>query len=161
MPDHHHDAPVRQQLVAALKGGQAHATFAQAVEDFPFDQAGVRPQGQPHSAWELLEHLRITQHDILNFSQSADHKSPKWPDEYWPKQPAPADTQAWEASVASFNADLAEFIKLVQDENQDLHRPFPWGDGQTLLREALLIIDHNAYHIGELVLLRRSLGLWQ
>lgn len=157
MPD---DTQTREQLVDALRGGQAHATFDQAVNGFPLSLIGVRPAGQPHSAWELLEHLRIAQRDILEFSRSAEHTSPKWPDGYWPDHPTPERESQWEESVRMFHEDASAFEKLVRDPGQDLHTPFPWGDGQTLLREALLIIDHNAYHIGELVLVRRSLGAW-
>jgi len=155
------DRSLRQQLLAALKGGQAHTTFEHAIADFPFEQTGVRPPGQPHSAWELLEHLRIAQEDIVRFSQSAGHQSPKWPEGYWPAHQAPADEAEWNRSIAAFQADLDEFCHLVEDEKQDVHAPFPWGEGQNLLREALLIVDHNAYHLGELVLVRRTLGIWE
>ncbi len=152
--------PVRQQLVNFLRGGHAHVTFEDAVEGFPVDQAGVRPSGLPHSGWELLEHIRISQNDILRFSQSADYVSPKWPEGYWPSDAAPAGADEWERSVKSFYRDRDAFETLVLDPKQDLNKPFPWGDGQTLLREALLIVDHNAYHIGQLVLVRRALGAW-
>ena len=158
MPNH--DQSLRDQLVKALDGGQAHASFEDAVKDFPVDKRGVRPPGQPHSGWELLEHLRIAQRDILDFSVSADHKKLKWPDDYWPSSPAPADEKDWNDSVKAVRKDLAAFSSLIRDPAHDLHQPFPWGEDQTLLREALLIIDHGAYHIGELVLLRRSLGIW-
>ena len=152
--------PVRQQLVNFLRGGHAHVTFEDAVEGFPVSKAGVRPGALPHSGWELLEHIRISQNDILRFSQSADYVSPKWPEGYWPSEPAPAGAQQWERSVDSFYRDRAAFEAMIVDPRQDLNKPFPWGDGQTLLREALLIIDHNAYHIGQLVMLRRALGAW-
>jgi hypothetical protein len=154
------DTQLRDQLIAALRGGHAHATFAKAVKDMPADQMGVRPPGQPHSAWELLEHLRISQNDILEFSRSAEYKSPKWPEGYWPPSVSPKNTKKWAESVSAFEADLKAFIELVQDPAKDLFKPFSWGDGQTLLREALLIIDHNSYHIGALVLVRRTLGIW-
>ena len=157
MPD---DTALREHLIKLLEGGQAHTTLDSAVLGFPLDRIGVRPKGLPYSAWELLEHLRIAQEDILRFSISADYKSPKWPEGYWPTSPAPEKESHWARSVKAIRKDLAEFRELVRDPKQDLYRKFPWGDGQTLLREALLIADHNAYHIGQLVLVRRLLGVW-
>lgn len=151
------DRTLRKQLVEVLRGGHAHATFDDTVDGFPVKQAGVRPGKMPHSAWELLEHMRIAQNDILEFSRSADYISPKWPDDYWPASPAPSGEAEWRKSVQLFREDLAAFEALLQDPRQDLNRPFPWGDGQTLLREALLIIDHNSYHLGQLMLVRRVL----
>lgn len=154
------DQPLREQLSKVLNGGEAHATFDQAVKDFPADKMGVRPPGQPHSAWELLEHIRIAQRDILDFSRAGEHDKLKWPDDYWPKSPAPANEAEWQKSVQAVHDDVKAFQDLLHDSSNDLYKAFPWGEGQTLLREALLIIDHAAYHIGELVLLRRSLGIW-
>lgn len=151
------DRTLRKQLVEVLRGGHAHATFDDTVEGFPVKQAGVRPGNMPHSGWELLEHMRIAQNDILEFSSSANYISPKWPDGYWPASPAPSSEAEWRKSVQLFREDLAAFEALLQDPRQDLNRPFPWGDGQTLLREALLIIDHNSYHLGQLMLVRRVL----
>ena len=156
----HHD-PLREHLVQLLEGGHAHATYDQAMRGFPVDRAGVRPAGAPYSAWELLEHMRIAQNDILRFCQSADHRSPDWPRGYWPSSPAPEGEKQWQDSVLQFRDDLAEFLTMVRDPASDLYRKFPWGDGQTLLREALLIADHNAYHLGQLVLVRRLLGGWE
>ena len=155
------DDAVREHLLWLLEGGHAHAKFDDAVRGFPMDRIGVRPEGAPHSAWELLEHMRLAQEDILRFSQSAEHVSPKWPEGYWPPMPGPAKESHWARSVRAFRKDLAEFIAMVRDEKQDLYRAFPWGDGQTLMREALLIADHNAYHLGQLVLVRRLLGEWK
>lgn len=155
------DRALREHLINLLEGGHAHATFDSAVRGFPVDRAGVRPAGLPYSAWELLEHLRIAQNDILRFSASGDHVSPKWPEGYWPSSPAPEQGSQWARSVRGVRKDLAEFQSLVRDPKQDLYRKFPWGNGQTLLREALLIADHNAYHIGQLVLVRRLLGIWK
>lgn len=146
---------IRKQLAALLHGGHAHITFDDAVKKFPLDRIGIRPAGSPHSAWELLEHLRIAQRDILLFSKSAKYVAPKWPDDYWPSSPAPRRKSQWAASVKAFRADLAAFEKLILDPRKDLDAPFPWGEGQTLLREALLIADHNAYHLGQLVLVRK------
>jgi hypothetical protein len=158
MPD---DSDLRRNLVELLHGGQAHLTLDEALRDFPLEQAGVRPSGSPHSAWELLVHLRIAQDDILRFSRSADYHSPPWPKGYWPSSPAPKDQVEWNACAAAIRDDLTAFEAMVNDPAQDLFRPFPWGDGQTLLREALLVADHNAYHLGQLVLVRRLLGGWQ
>jgi hypothetical protein len=155
------DAAVRKHLLALLRGGQAHATFDDTVGGFPLDKAGVRPAGLPHSAWELLEHLRIAQNDILLFSRSADYKAIKWPDDYWPRSQRPDRDSQWEESAQAVRDDLAEFEKLLQDPARDLYAPFPWGKGQTLLREALLIADHNSYHLGQLLLVRRALGAWR
>ncbi len=156
-----HDDALRKQLIALLGKSEAHAGFDQAVKDFPAAQMGVRPAGSPHSAWELLDHIRLAQRDILEFSESADYKERKWPDAYWPSSPAPASPDDWAKCVAAVHADRDTFIALLKDPQRDLYQPFPWGDGQTLLREALLILDHNAYHVGELVFLRRLLGIWK
>lgn len=155
------DEALRKQLVEMLKGGYAHVSFEKTVKDFPADKIGVRPPGLPHSAWELLEHIRIAQHDIVRFSESAGHVSPKWPDGYWPASPAPPNAADWQNSIQSFHSDLADFERLLQDRGRDLFQPFPWGEGQTLLREAILIIDHNAYHLGQLLLVRRAVGAWK
>jgi len=151
------DEALRDHLVQLLDGGHAHITFKDAIKNFPIDQVGVRPEGSPHSAWELLEHIRIAQNDILRFSQSADYQSPKWPQGYWPASPAPEKPELWMRSVRAIKKDLAEFIAMIRDPKRDLYRPFAWGDGQTLLREALLIADHNSYHLGQLVLVRKAL----
>ncbi len=157
MPD---DSALRQHLLELLHGGNAHGTFDDAVDAFPVELAGIRPEGAPHSAWELLEHLRIAQEDILRFSQSDGHASPPWPKGYWPNSPEPRPGQ-WQETVDAIRRDLAEFEAMLQDPAQDLFRKLPWGEGQTLLREALLIADHNAYHVGQLVLIRRLLGAWE
>lgn len=154
------EVALRKQLVELLRGGHAHAIFTDAVSGFPAARAGVRPAGAPHSAWELLEHMRIAQNDILLFSQSADHVSPAFPDGYWPRSAAPEHPKGWAESIRAFQHDLAAFEAMLEDPARDLHRPFPWGDGQTLLREALVLADHNSYHLGQLVLLRRLLGAW-
>ena len=151
---------VREHLVWLLEGGHAHTSLDAAVKGFAPEQAGLRPAGAKHSAWELLEHMRIAQHDILGFSLSADHVSPKWPEGYWPAQPGPANKADWQDAVRAFERDLAQFTDLIRDPAQDLYQRFPWGDGQTLMREALLIADHNSYHLGQLVLVRRLLGIW-
>jgi DinB superfamily len=149
-----------RHLLELLQKGNAHTTFDEAVKGVPIAKAGERPPACPHSPWELLEHLRIAQHDILKFSEGPGWKSPKWPEGYWPKSPKPAGAAEWRQSVSAFRADLGAFGKLLHKRAAGLEEPFAWGDGQTLLREALLIADHNAYHIGQLVLVRRMLGIW-
>ena len=158
MPDH--DKSLREHVIALLKGGQAHVTFEAAVKGIPVARRGKRPKGAQHSPWELLEHIRIAQWDILKFSRDAKHVSPAWPDGYWPATPAPPNEKAWAKSVRSINSDLDAVCTLVADESTDLHAPIPHGTGQTILREALLIADHNAYHLGEMVMVRRILGAW-
>lgn len=160
MPDAQQE--LRKQLSALLHGGQAHATFDEAVKDFPADLRGSVPPNLPYSAWQLLEHLRIAQRDILNFSAppTGGYHPIAWPDAYWPKSPQPPSAHAWEQSIADVRADLGHFEALIQNPASDLFKPFRWGTGQNLLREALLIADHNAYHLGELVVLRRLLGAW-
>jgi hypothetical protein len=154
------DTAIRDNLVWLLEGGHAHAKFDEVVEGFPSDRAGIRPKGASHSAWEILEHMRIAQNDILRFTLSADYVSPDWPEGYWPANPAPEDKDGWSRSVRDFRKDVEEFVSLIRDPARDLYKIFPWGSGQTLLREALLIADHNSYHLGELVLVRRLLGIW-
>ncbi len=154
------DAALRQQLLELLKGGNAHINFQDTIRDFPAELRGKRPKGAPHSPWEELEHMRIAQGDILDFSRNADYKAPKWPDDYWPAEPEPPDEKAWDRSVHAFCQDLQTMCALVGDEATDLYARIPHGEGQTILREALLVADHNAYHLGQLVLLRRILGAW-
>ncbi len=154
--------PVVVQLLALLRGGQAHADFDSAVKDFPAELRGTVVPNLPYSAWQLLEHLRITQRDILNFSAppTGGYHSMEWPDDYWPKSPEPPSAQAWQHTVEAIRHDREKFESLLLKPNVDLYKPFLWGDGQNLLREALLIADHNAYHLGELIVLRRLLGAW-
>ena len=155
------DKALRQHLVKLLKGGDAHADFEAAIQDFPVDLRGKKPKGAEHSPWEVLEHLRIAQWDILEFSRDPGHKSPEFPSGYWPGTQAPGDEKAWDKSVRAFQKDLNAMCDLVADERADLFARIPHGDGQTILREALVAADHNAYHFGELVLLRRLLGAWK
>jgi hypothetical protein len=151
---------LRQHVVYLLNSKGAHADFEAAIRDLPVNLRGERPKGAAHSPWEVLEHLRIAQWDILEFSIDSKHKSPEWPGGYWPKNPAPASETEWNSSVESFLKDRKAMCDLVADESTDLFQTIPHGDGQTILREALLTADHNAYHLGELVLLRRLLGAW-
>jgi hypothetical protein len=152
---------LRRHVVALLQGGSAHVTFDGAVKDLPPALRGERPAASVHSPWELLEHMRIAQWDILEFSRNPQHQSPEFPDGYWPPTPAPPDAEAWDRSVRAFRKDHRAFCDLVADESNDLFAVFSHGDGQTLLREALVAADHNAYHLGELVIVRRLLGAWK
>jgi len=154
------DARLRRQLRDELTSSHAHVTFEHAFRGVPRELRAARPDGQPHTLWALLEHLRIALWDILEFSRGPEHVSPKWPDGYWPAGDAPPDDAAWEESLRRFAADLAAFCALIDDPGRDLFAPFPWGDGQTLLREALVIVDHNGYHLGQVVTLRQLLGCW-
>jgi hypothetical protein len=155
-----HDQQIRQQLAKALDWGEAHPDFATAVADFPEDLRGVVPPGFPHSAWELLEHLRIALWDIIEFTKDARHKSPPWPAGYWPSSRVPPQEEAWGQCVESITDLLEEMRGLILDRSRPLLEPFPRSQGQTLMREALLIADHNAYHLGEIVQLRKALKAW-
>jgi hypothetical protein len=154
------NATLRQHLLELLNGGHAHATFDQAIKNFPAELRGKKPKGAEHSAWQVLEHLRIAQWDILEFTRDAKHNSPDWPSGYWPVKAAPPDEKAWDKSVRAFKKDLRALCDLVADESNDLFTTIPHGTGQTILKEALLTADHNAYHLGEFVLVRRLLGAW-
>ena len=156
-----HDHALRQHLLDLLKGGNAHVKFEEVVKNFPERLRGKKPEGQPHTAWRLLEHMRIAQWDIVEFSRNSRHVSPEWPEGYWPEGDAPPSAAAWDKSVKQFRADLKAMQELVQDAQTDLYARIPWGDGQTILREALLVADHNAYHLGELLMVRRLLGAWK
>jgi DinB superfamily len=149
--------PVRQHISDLLIKAEAHISLREALKDFPIKLRGSKPEGGPHTPWQLLEHIRIAQRDILEFSRSAKHKSPKWPDEYWPKTEAPPSATAWDKSVKQVLADLEAMNKLIADPKGDLTARIPHGEGQTLLREALLVADHSSYHLGQLVMLRRIL----
>jgi hypothetical protein len=149
--------PLRQHLINLLTKAEAHVDLESEIKSFPRELRGCKPEGAPHTPWQLLEHIRIGQWDILEFSKNAKHKSPKWPDEYWPKTEAPPDDKAWDKSAKQVLADLKAMVALVSDPSSDLFVKIPHGDGQTLLREILLVADHNAYHLGQIVLLRRIL----
>lgn len=151
---------LRQHVVYLLSDGGAHVDFDSATARFPAAHRGTRIKGVPHTAWQLIEHLRIAQWDILEFSRDPTHVSPKFPDGYWPRTDAPPSTRAWNHSVRAFQRDLRAMVRLVSNPKTDLFAPIPHGDGQTILREALLMADHNAYHIGQLVLLRKLLDAW-
>jgi hypothetical protein len=154
------DRALREHLISLLKGGGAHVHFMDAVEGFPEAKRGAFVAELPHTGWQLLEHVRIAQWDILEFSRNAKHVSPGFPEGYWPKTPVPPDDAAWKKSVEAFQHDLQEMIRLVKNPKTDLCARIPHGESQTILREALLIADHNAYHLGQLVDLRRALSAW-
>ncbi len=155
-----HDAALRKHLIDVLKGGSAHVQFMDALEEFPPNKRGTFAPGLPHTGWQLLEHSRIVQWDILEFSRNPKHVSPGFPEGYWPKTPGPLTEAEWDKSVQSFQHDLNEMVELVKNSRTDLFAKIPHGDGQTILREALVLADHNAYHLGQLVDLRRALGTW-
>jgi len=155
-----HDQALREHLVSLLKGGGAHVHFMDAIDGFPEAKRGAFVEGLRHTVWQLMEHVRIAQRDILEFSRNPKHVSPGFPEGYWPKTPVPPDEAAWEESVQAFQHDLQEMIKLVKNPKTDLCAAIPHGDGQTVLREALLLADHNSYHLGQLIDLRRALGTW-
>ena len=155
------DDVVREQLLELLKGGGAHLTFDKAVKGLKVSLRGAKPKGQPHTPWRIVEHMRTAQRDILDFCRDPNHVSPAWPDEYWPAGDAPKSSVEWDKTIKAFRADLSAMQKLVQNSGTDLLTPLPHGDGQTIFREAMLIADHNAYHLGQLVLIRRLLGDWK
>ena len=155
------DKALRDHLLYLLKGGGAHAAFDTAVQGLPVALQGKTPAGAEHSPWEILEHMRLAQWDILEFSRNPKHTSPEWPSGYWPKTQSPPNKTAWSKSTKAFRADLEAMCQLVTRESTDLFKRIPHGDGQTILREALLIADHNAYHLGEMVLVRRLLSAWK
>jgi hypothetical protein len=153
---------LRKELEVQLNGGNAHAKFDDVVSGLAPKLRGVVPEGMPYSAWQLLEHIRIAQDDILSYCQNHDgsYKHRNWPEDYWPKGPVPPSSEAWDKSIAGYHSDLKKFIKLVEDPKSDLFTPFAWGEGQTLLHEAFLLVDHAGYHLGEIVALRRVLKAW-
>ena len=152
---------LRKHLLYLLGGGGAHVDFDSAVAGWPAQLRGKKPKGLPHTAWQLLEHMRIAQWDILEFTRNPKHVSPEWPAGYWPATDVPPSPNAWNKSVSTFRADLKAMMSLVRSPSRDLFVRIPHGEGQTILREALLVADHNAYHLGELVYLRRALGAWR
>ena len=158
-PSDRRDKSLRDHLLYLLKGGGAHIGFDDAMGDWTLQLAGVIVANFPHTAWMLLEHMRLAQWDILDFSRDSKHVSPPWPEGYWPASATPPDEKAWTASMSAFKKDLRTMERLVSDRRVDLYAPIPWGDGQTILREALLLADHNAYHLGQLVMLRKSIGI--
>lgn len=151
---------LRQQLLALLDGGNAHMGFEDALADFPIAFVNSRPPNVTYTPWHLIEHLRISQWDILEFVRNPNHVSPKWPEGYWPHPDATADAKMWEQSISTFSEDLQSVKMLVQDRSVDLSAELPHAPGYTILREVLLVADHNAYHIGEFAILRQVMGTW-
>jgi hypothetical protein len=154
------DRVLRETLVEFLGGKSAHADFDAVVKDFPAELRGRKPKGAEHSAWQVLEHMRLALHDLYDFSTNPNYAAMKWPDDYWPKEAAPPSDEAWNASVGAVKKEVAAFEKLIGDAKTNFSAKIPWGDGQTILREVLLAGQHTSYHLGELVLLRRELGAW-
>ncbi len=160
MPDN--DASLREQLVQLLRGGNAHIDVLSALKDFPPKLYGAKPENSPHSAWELLEHMRLALRDIWDFSTNDKYVEKKFPDDYWPAKGEPPSKEAWEKSVRALKEDLEAFEELIRNPDSNLYAQIPWGnEDQTLLREVMLAADHNSYHCGELVFLRRILGAWK
>lgn len=161
----HKTMPEKKELLHTLEqlltGGHAHITFNDAVHNLPEKLRGTVPKDLPYSIWQLVEHIRITQWDILEFSRDPQHISPSWPEGYWPEETAPASEAAWKKSLEQINHDCKEFITLLRQPDADLYAPFPHGEGQHLLREALLIADHTSYHTGQIIVVRRLLGAWK
>jgi hypothetical protein len=148
---------LREQLLHAMRGDESHIDFESATSDLSAELGGVKPEAAPHTAWQLLEHMRIAQHDLLEFSRNPSHKSPTWPEGYWPKTEAPPNKQAWDLSIATFQKEARAMEDLILDPKQDLFKPIEGGTGQTLLREALVAAAHNSYHLGQLVFLKKTL----
>jgi len=155
------DKALRQHLLYLLRGGGAHLDFNAALAGLPAKLRGAKVTGLPFTIWRLLEHMRIAQWDVLEFSRNPKHVSPEFPEDYWPVRDAPPRVTAWERSLKTFRADLRAMERLVANPSTDLFARIPHGTGQTILREALLIADHNAYHLGQIVMLRRLLGAWK
>ena len=152
--------PLREHLAKHLEGNQTYTHIRKLITGIPYELAGKKPDGLPYSIYRLVEHIRIAQWDMLDFSRNPNYKEIKWPDDYWPKGDAPESPEAWEKSVQTVLSDLDEMIELVKDESRDLLEPFPWGTGQTLMREAMMVAEHNGYHGGQVLVLRRLLGIW-
>ncbi len=155
------NAVMREQLAELLQGKSAHLSFDDAIAGLPPKMRGAKPPGIPHSVWRLVEHMRIAQWDILQFSKNGRHKSPKWPEGYWPKGDAPRDAKQWNQTVKQFRADLKAMMRMVKDKKVDLLAPIPGGQGQAVFREAMLVADHNSYHVAQIVMVRRMLGVWE
>ena len=158
---HDDDRAMRVQLVEFLRGGSAHAELKSVVDAFPAELRGVKPKGAAHTAWQLLEHIRIALHDLYDFSTNPNYVQPDWPQDYWPKEDAPPTDAAWDTSVRAVKKDLADFEGLIGRPESNLYATIPWGQGQTLLREVLLAGQHTSYHLGQMVSLRRELGAWK
>jgi DinB superfamily len=154
------DTVVREQLRELLEGGDAHMTFDEAVANFPRDHMNTKAPNVPYTPWHLLEHIRLAQWDIIEFIRNPHYVSPPWPEGFWPAENVQADDVAWEKTIASYRAGLQSLLEMVADPTVNLYAPIPHGDGQSILREILVVSDHNAYHIGEFATLRQVMGIW-
>lgn len=154
------NAAIREHLKDLLSWRSAHAEFERVVKNVPTEVRGRRPDGAPYSLWQLLEHIRRSQWDILDFCVNEDYSSPQWPDDFWPADPEPPTREDWQKSIDSYRRDRQALADVIQDPSIDPHAPIPHGEGQTYLREIILVADHTAYHVGQMVLLRRMLGVW-
>ena len=150
-----------EELISLIEKGNAHASFEDVIDGIPLDLLTVIPENLPYGIWGLVEHIRITQRDILKFCKEPGHVSPKWPEEYWPDTQAEVTREQWEDTLRNIRKDREEFFELLRDENTSLYTPFSYGDGQSIFREALLIADHNSYHMGEIIVVRRLLDDWK
>ena len=151
---------VREQLLHLLRGGNAHMSFDQAIDDFPLEFINSKPSNVPYSPWQLLEHLRIAQWDILEFIRNRDHVSPAWPEGYWPAKDEEANSTRWQQTIQSFRSDMKALETIVENPGTDLYTDLPHAEGYTIFREILLVADHNAYHLGEFAILRQVMGTW-
>ena len=149
-----------KNLVDLIEKGNAHVSLDNALERMPFLLLGERPGNLPYSIWQLAEHIRIAQWDLLEFSRNSKHVSPKWPDEYWPKETAPKSEDEWQKCIQQIKDDRKSFIELIKNSGDDLYKPFDYGSGQSLLKEAMVLADHNSYHTGEIIIIRRLLNAW-
>ncbi|MCF0055830.1 DinB family protein [Dyadobacter sp. CY356] len=149
------------ELISLIETGNAHVALDETIDNIPAEMRTVIPQNLPYSIWQLLEHIRITQWDIVEFCISADHKSPKWPEEYWPEKTDIVDDSKWKSTLQQIKNDRERFFDLLNNEKTDLYSPLPHGDGQNIFREALLIADHTSYHLGEILVMRRLLKCWK
>lgn len=154
------DRALREQLHELIWSGNAHADIETVLANFPIELAGKKPANVPYTAWQLLEHMRLTVHDLLEFSTNSEYLAPKWPEDYWPATEAPQNPEEWDTSARAFMSDCKAIAKLATNPESNLYAQIPWGQGQTLLREILLAADHNSYHLGQMVLLRKQLGAW-
>jgi hypothetical protein len=152
--------PLREQLIALLTGGNAHMSFEDAIKDFPMSYINDKFPNGTYSFWGLLEHIRITQHDILDFMVNKNYKEPEWPKDYWPDAGKKATEKDWKKTIELFEKDMNDLIAIVRNPNTDLNAKVLWGDGQTNLREILVVADHNAYHIGEFTIMRQVMKTW-
>jgi uncharacterized damage-inducible protein DinB len=158
--DHAETRLLREQLHELMCSGNAHADIDTVLGSFPIQLAGKRPANTPYTIWQLLEHMRLTVHDLLEFSTNSEYLAPRWPEDYWPSTEAPKTAEEWDFSVKALKADCKAIAKLATDSESNLYAQIPWGQGQTLLREILLAADHTSYHLGQIVLLRKQLGAW-